>query len=62
MGHALGLGHAYDEDRLMADIVIEDRTGNISECEIYGVLQANHWKLVNATDSVGPPMRKNIIC
>ena len=62
MGHALGLGHAHDEERLMADIVIEDRTGNVSECEIYGVLQANQWKLVNAKDTAGPPMRKYINC
>lgn len=62
MGHALGLGHAHDEERLMADIVIEDRTGNVSECEINGVLQANQWKLVNAKDTVGPPMSKYIIC
>jgi hypothetical protein len=32
LGHALGLGHSHDEERLMADIIIEDRTGNISEC------------------------------
>jgi hypothetical protein len=62
MGHALGLGHAHDEERLMADIVIEDRTGDVSECEIYGVLQANQWKLVNAKDTAGPPMRKYINC
>jgi hypothetical protein len=62
MGHALGLGHSNNEERLMADIVIEDRTGNISECEINGVLQANQWKLVNTTDIPRPPMIKYIIC
>jgi matrixin len=62
MGHALGLGHSYDEERLMADIVIEERTENISECEINGVLQANQWKLLNAKSIPGPPMRGYIIC
>jgi hypothetical protein len=62
MGHALGLGHSHDEERLMADIVIEDRTENISECEINGVLQANQWKLVNTINNPRPPMRDYIIC
>lgn len=62
MGHALGLGHSHDEERLMADIVIEDRTENISECEINGVLQANEWKLLNTKDIPEPPIREYIIC
>jgi hypothetical protein len=62
MGHALGLGHSHDEERLMADIVIEDRTENISECEINGVLQANQWKLLNTKSIPGPPMRGYIKC
>jgi predicted Zn-dependent protease len=62
MGHALGLGHSYDEERLMADIVIEDKTESISECEINGVLQANQWKLVNAINDPRPPMREYVIC
>lgn len=62
MGHALGLGHSHDEERLMADIVIEDRTENISECEINGVLQANEWKLLNTKDIPEPPIREYITC
>ena len=62
IGHALGLGHSDDEERLMADIVIEDRTENISECEIDGVLQANQWKLVNTNNIPGPPLREYIFC
>ena len=46
----------------MADIVVEDRTGNISECEVNGVLQANQWKLVNTMDIPRPPMIKSFIC
>ena len=46
----------------MADIVIEDRTENISECEIDGVLQANQWKLVNTNNIPGPPLREYIFC
>jgi matrixin len=62
MGHALGLGHSHDEDQLMADIVIEDRTEDISECEINGVLQANQWKLVDTKNIPRPPMRGYIFC
>ena len=62
LGHALGLGHSHDEERLMADIVIEDRTGNISECEINGVLEANQWKLVSPRSIPGPPMKDYIVC
>lgn len=62
IGHALGLGHSDDKERLMADIVIEDRTENISECEIDGVLQANRWKLVNTNNIPGPPLREYIFC
>jgi Matrixin len=62
MGHALGLGHSHDEERLMADIVIEDRTENISECEISGVIQANQWKLVNTINDPRPPVREYVIC
>ena len=62
LGHALGLGHSHDEERLMADIVIEDRTGNISECEINGVLEANQWKLVSPRSIPGPPIKDYIVC
>jgi hypothetical protein len=62
LGHALGLGHSHDEERLMADIIIEDKTGNISECEIKGVLQANQWKFMKTNSIPGPPMREYIIC
>ena len=62
MGHALGLGHSNNMERLMADIVVEDRTGNISECEVNGVLQANQWKLVNTMDIPRPPTIKSFIC
>ena len=62
IGHALGLGHSYDQDRLMADIVVEDRTEDISECEINGVLQANQWKLVNTKNIPKPPLKGYVIC
>ncbi len=46
----------------MADIVIEDRTENISECEINGVVQANQLKLMNTKNSPGIPVRGFIFC
>jgi hypothetical protein len=57
MGHALGLGDSYDEERLMAD-----RTENISKCEIGGVLQANQWKLVIMKNIPEPTSKKYVIC
>lgn len=62
MGHALGLGHSHDEEQLMANIVIEDRTENISECEINGVILANQWKLVDISSDPRPPMRGYVLC
>jgi len=44
-GHALGLNHANFSDDLMSTTV-EAGTNSISDCDIDGVIAANHWKLV----------------
>jgi hypothetical protein len=48
LGHALGLGHANNEQSLMANLVLEDKTNNVSECEISGVITTNGWKLIQS--------------
>lgn len=48
LGHALGLGHTNYKESLMADLVIEDKTHTISECEVNGVYAANSWKFIDS--------------
>lgn len=48
LGHALGLGHANNERSLMANLVLEDKTNTVSECEISGVITTNGWKLIQS--------------
>ena len=48
LGHALGLGHANNERSLMANLVLEDKTNNVSDCEISGVNTTNGWKLIQS--------------
>lgn len=62
IGHVLGLGHASNEDRLMANIVIEDRTGTISQCEISGVWEANHWRFIDVKQNPEHPKKLSIQC
>jgi hypothetical protein len=62
LGHALGLGHANFEDSLMANIVIEDETDTISECEITGVNEANQWKFINHQDNPEYPRKNFVMC
>ena len=44
VGHVLGLGHANFDGSLMATRV-DSSSGDISDCEIEAVYEANHWKL-----------------
>jgi hypothetical protein len=48
IGHVLGLGHANFDDSIMFEN-IDSRSRIISDCEINGVIIANHWKLANSS-------------
>jgi len=62
IGHALGLGHSNNERSLMANLVLEDKTATISECEINGVFAANSWKLIQSKQNPEHPQRIFVIC
>ena len=59
VGHALGLGHA-DFDDLMGPFV--GGTNTISACDISGVREANHWKLVDGDAAPHIPHVTSIGC
>jgi hypothetical protein len=62
LGHAFGLGHANNEQSLMANLVLEDKTATISECEVSGVVSANSWKFLQSKQKPEYPQRKFILC
>jgi hypothetical protein len=62
LGHALGLGHTNYEGSLMANLVIEDKTATISECEIDGVYAANSWKFIESGLNPEHPQRMFVPC
>lgn len=47
IGHALGLGHTNFNGDLMS-IIVDNKTGSISKCDIDAILEANQWKLVDS--------------
>ena len=62
LGHVLGLGHTNYEGSLMANLVVEDKTATISECEIDGVYAANSWEFVESRLNPGHPQRMFVPC
>lgn len=50
VGHVLGLGHTNFDGSLMATRV-DSSSGDISDCEIEAVYEANHWKLKEEEDT-----------
>lgn len=62
LGHALGLGHSNNERSLMANLVLEDKTANISKCEISGVAFANSWKFLQSKHEPEPPKSMFVPC
>jgi hypothetical protein len=46
----------------MADLVIEDTTATISECEINGVYAANSWKFIDPKQNPEHPDSMFISC
>lgn len=47
MGHALGLGHSNFRTSIMSATISDRQSGEISNCEINAVLNANAWKLID---------------
>lgn len=62
MGHALGLGHANFAGDLMSQALSNEHTVNISECDVIGVLYANHWKLMNNDSEPDNPREDEVDC
>jgi hypothetical protein len=60
-GHALGLGHANFDGSLMSEAVSPEPSP-IPACAIHGVLEANHWKLVEQGDRPHPPQVSEVPC
>lgn len=61
IGHALGLGHANFDSNLMS-VTTDIGTGEISGCELYAVLAANQWKLMNSKDQPEYPHGRYVVC
>jgi len=66
IGNVLGVGHANFDKSLMFERT-DSGAENISDCEINGVIAANHWKLANSSDdntSDGPdyPNANFVVC
>jgi hypothetical protein len=62
MGHALGLGHANFEADIMSQRLRTEETVSISQCDVNGILLANHWKLVKNDNIADNPNEDEVNC
>ena len=62
LGHFFRLIRTNYEGSLMANLVIEDKTATISECEIDGVYSANSWKFKDPKRNPEHPDRMYVLC
>lgn len=62
MGHALGLGHANFEADIMSQRLKTEETVSISQCDVNGILLANHWKLVKNDNIADNPNEDEVNC
>lgn len=62
MGHALGLGHANFDADIMSQRLKTEETVSISQCDVNGVLLANHWKLVKNDNIAENPSEDEVNC
>lgn len=61
LGHALGLGHAEENGDLMSTTV-DGGTNVISNCDKEGVREANHWYIVDGTNTPHQPHVSSVSC
>lgn len=62
MGHALGLGHANFDADIMSQRLKTEETVSISQCDINGIMLANHWKLVKNDNIADNPNEDEVNC
>jgi hypothetical protein len=62
MGHALGLGHANFDADIMSQRLRTEETVSISQCDVNGILLANHWKLVKNDNIADNPNEDEVNC
>jgi hypothetical protein len=62
MGHALGLGHANFDADIMSQRLKTEETVSISQCDVNGILVANHWKLVKNDNIAHNPNEDEVNC
>ena len=62
MGHALGLGHANFDADIMSQRLKTEEIVSISQCDVNGILLANHWKLVKNDNIADNPNEDEVNC
>jgi hypothetical protein len=60
-GHALGLDHADFNGDLMSP-TLSGGSDTISNCDVNGVLAAEHWRFVDGSSTPAPPSATSVSC